>query len=378
MAEREAAHHAEELARLEHQRQCDEMERRELQEQFGHEDEMARREIDHQFALKNDKSQAELDEMRERQDAYDAAFARLHAPLAAGNRQDKHDLKWEHVFSAADMRPREVRDTFSTESFGHKFHADGKPIPAPPTQAPPSPKPATEIQEGAARVETISDASTMHSRANLQDAKATKRNPKPRRKEKRNHAHSQSHSPAELLQSMEITRNLTLVRTINEHELGGSDSEADAVSQITRLTNIAKLVDDSTFHDDTLCQLLDAARLNLIGDQAKKALMRAARTRVDELSRELLEREASPGTATPPLVIRKKNKKKSSAEPGVTANASPAAVVAPLPPPVNPVPATTPLPTSPLSAQPTAGTSPSPSKNEEVITEVSEPCVSRS
>ncbi|KAL7421133.1 hypothetical protein Q5752_004018 [Cryptotrichosporon argae] len=51
----------------------------------------------------------------------------------------------------------------------------------------------------------------------------------------------------------------------------------------TTATNVNKIVADSSFHDETLCQLLDAARLNLIGDAAKKALMRAARARVVEL-----------------------------------------------------------------------------------------------
>jgi hypothetical protein len=43
------------------------------------------------------------------------------------------------------------------------------------------------------------------------------------------------------------------------------------------------MVHDSRFHDETLCQLLDAARLNLIGGEAKKALNRAARARLVEL-----------------------------------------------------------------------------------------------
>jgi hypothetical protein len=46
---------------------------------------------------------------------------------------------------------------------------------------------------------------------------------------------------------------------------------------------VKKIVAESKFHDDTLCQLLDAARLNLIGGEAKKALNRAARARVVEL-----------------------------------------------------------------------------------------------
>lgn len=48
-------------------------------------------------------------------------------------------------------------------------------------------------------------------------------------------------------------------------------------------SNVKQLVASSRFHDDVLCQLLDAARLNLIGGEAKKALNRAARARVTEL-----------------------------------------------------------------------------------------------
>lgn len=52
----------------------------------------------------------------------------------------------------------------------------------------------------------------------------------------------------------------------------------------TTATNIKQLVAESKCHDETLCQLLDAARLNLIGDKAKKALNGAARARIIELS----------------------------------------------------------------------------------------------
>jgi hypothetical protein len=86
-----------------------------------------------------------------------AAFARLGQPLTTFNVQDKDGIGWDNVLSAADMGVRGKRDTFSTESFG--FHADGKPIASPHTPAPPSPKPATEIKERAARAETISDVS---------------------------------------------------------------------------------------------------------------------------------------------------------------------------------------------------------------------------
>lgn len=59
-------------------------------------------------------------------------------------------------------------------------------------------------------------------------------------------------------------------------------SPAQSVAPTT-VSNVKKLVADSKFHDETLCQLLDAARLNLIGEEAKKALNRAARARVIEL-----------------------------------------------------------------------------------------------
>jgi len=51
----------------------------------------------------------------------------------------------------------------------------------------------------------------------------------------------------------------------------------------TTPSNVKHIVAESKFHDETLCQLLDAARLNLIGEEAKRALNRAARARVIEL-----------------------------------------------------------------------------------------------
>lgn len=51
----------------------------------------------------------------------------------------------------------------------------------------------------------------------------------------------------------------------------------------TTASNVKRIVKDSSFHDETLCELLEAARLNLIGPEAKKALQRAARARVIEL-----------------------------------------------------------------------------------------------
>jgi hypothetical protein len=51
----------------------------------------------------------------------------------------------------------------------------------------------------------------------------------------------------------------------------------------TTATNVAHMVADSKFHDEALCELLEAAKLNLIGKEAKKALRRAAKARVIEL-----------------------------------------------------------------------------------------------
>ena len=52
----------------------------------------------------------------------------------------------------------------------------------------------------------------------------------------------------------------------------------------TTASNVKAIVADSKFHDETLCQLLDAARLNLVGDEAKKALRKAAKARVRQLN----------------------------------------------------------------------------------------------
>ncbi|CAK9781703.1 hypothetical protein CC85DRAFT_324771 [Cutaneotrichosporon oleaginosum] len=346
IAAREAAEEAERVAQLVHARQTADLELRDLLKQFGPEDAAARREMIQDYALKDAQAECEIRERRERQEAYDAALARLVTPLMAGNIQDKHDSKWDNVFSAADMRPRGLRDTFSTESFGHKHHANGRPIPAPLSQVPPSPQPATVINERAARADTISEHS----------AKVAPKSHRSKRADK--HTHRHSHSPAQLLQSSELTRNLTFIKSINEHELDESGSEADAVSQMTRLTKIAKLVDDSTFHDDTLCQLLDASRLNLIGDQAKKTLMRAARKRVEELKRKVILHEADQSAGTPPLKIHKK-------VPGGSAPVTPNATTTPLPPCV----AETPLPACQPSQHPAAAAAES-RQNEEVLREI--------
>ncbi|RXK38177.1 hypothetical protein M231_04551 [Tremella mesenterica] len=81
----------------------------------------------------------------------------------------------------------------------------------------------------------------------------------------------------------------------------------------TTTSNVHRLVAESKFHDETLCQLLDAARLNLIGDEAKKALNRAARARVIELKDMRVRGEMPPEPVIPDVNERdKKSKSKRS------------------------------------------------------------------
>ncbi len=161
VAAREAAQHAESMARIEHERLDNQMSRREFFETFA--DSETRHNLQAYFDKRDKQVQAKLLQMRGELGAYDraqglgAAYARLGQPLTASNIQDKDGIGWDNVLSAADMGVRGKRDTFSTESFG--FHADGKPIVSPHTPAPPSPQPATEIKERAAHAETISDVS---------------------------------------------------------------------------------------------------------------------------------------------------------------------------------------------------------------------------
>lgn len=56
--------------------------------------------------------------------------------------------------------------------------------------------------------------------------------------------------------------------------------ESEASSSFTKLQG---LLDRSSFHDEVLCQLLDAIHNRLIGEEAQKALIRAAKARVIEL-----------------------------------------------------------------------------------------------
>lgn len=69
----------------------------------------------------------------------------------------------------------------------------------------------------------------------------------------------------------------------------------------TSASNVKQLVANSKFHDETLCQLLDAARLKLIGGEARKALQRAARARVIELKDMKAQAEVSQLTQPPAI-----------------------------------------------------------------------------
>jgi hypothetical protein len=71
-----------------------------------------------------------------------------------------------------------------------------------------------------------------------------------------------------------------LVAAVDEKRAG---SPSDFSTSLTTASNIQQIVANSAHHDEVLCQLLDAARLNLIGAEAKKALNRAAKARVIEL-----------------------------------------------------------------------------------------------
>jgi hypothetical protein len=51
----------------------------------------------------------------------------------------------------------------------------------------------------------------------------------------------------------------------------------------TTQTEVDRVVKDSHFHDDALCQMLDAARMNAVGEEARRALRHAARQRVVQL-----------------------------------------------------------------------------------------------
>lgn len=52
----------------------------------------------------------------------------------------------------------------------------------------------------------------------------------------------------------------------------------------TTMSLVNQIVTDSRFHDDALCDLLRAARDDSLGDAAKKAVRRAARERVMDLT----------------------------------------------------------------------------------------------
>ncbi|ORY33094.1 hypothetical protein BCR39DRAFT_557284 [Naematelia encephala] len=83
----------------------------------------------------------------------------------------------------------------------------------------------------------------------------------------------------------------------------------------TTVSNVKKIVNDSSYHDDILCQLLDASRLNLLGKAAKQALLRAARARVIELRDLRAKGELDEDVpALPSLSQPKKEKKEKKAK----------------------------------------------------------------
>lgn len=88
------------------------------------------------------------------------------------------------------------------------------------------------------------------------------------------------------------------VSTIRAESFTPPSSAVSTISATTDATigtsMVGHLVQASSFHDETLCQLLDAARLNLIGEEAKRALMRAARARVIELKDERARAQVGP------------------------------------------------------------------------------------
>lgn len=78
--------------------------------------------------------------------------------------------------------------------------------------------------------------------------------------------------------------------TAERYQHPGQTATADNADRYSRAMTTASLVDDlvqgSHHHDETLCQLLLAARNTKLGDAAKRALRHAARKRVMELMSE--------------------------------------------------------------------------------------------
>lgn len=69
-------------------------------------------------------------------------------------------------------------------------------------------------------------------------------------------------------------------RDLGAEETSSSPSSSDATTDFKQMQG---LVDRSCFHDEVLCQLLDGIHNRLIGEEAQKALIRAAKARVIEL-----------------------------------------------------------------------------------------------
>lgn len=70
---------------------------------------------------------------------------------------------------------------------------------------------------------------------------------------------------------------------VSVHGTGSPSSPSNGSDAGTGFTQLRGLVDRSSFHDEVLCQLMDAIHNRLIGEEAQKALIRAAKARVLEL-----------------------------------------------------------------------------------------------
>lgn len=69
-------------------------------------------------------AQRACDEMAKKEAAHAAALARLNTPLTR--------IQTQNLYNTPEKDRRVTQETFdTTESFGHKFHADGRPIPPP-------------------------------------------------------------------------------------------------------------------------------------------------------------------------------------------------------------------------------------------------------
>lgn len=252
--------------------------------------------------------EAQQAQLAEREEARAATLARLEAQLASMTTEDP-------VPSPKNPDQRLTGDTVqtmqtSTPSFGHLWHKDGKPVPMPlqlvqgaipldataPTATPFARTVSNPMGQYNIELENIRESPEKHSRSAYVETASDVGGNLPTRltgqEGDQNFPSPVWSSPAKergpptpLVEKRQRGFPRQSEPTADDAtSLSPPDSPKKAVSIVpTSATEVGKLVDRSSFHDDTLCQLLDAARLNLIGEEAKKALMRAARARVIEL-----------------------------------------------------------------------------------------------